>query len=94
MYCGKFEAARKFWETPVLVNKLLLPYLDLESTLHLAQTHELTRDILQDSFAWNKLVSRTRIQDGGSLSFPFLAFGREDEGGEASCCNSEADDPS
>ena len=69
MYCGKFEAARKFWETPVLVNKLLLPYLDLESTLHLAQTHELTRDILQDSFAWNKLVSRTRIQDGGYLHF-------------------------
>ena len=69
MYYGKFEAARKFWETPELVKKCLLPFLDLESTLHLAQTHELTRDILQDSFAWNKLVSCTRIQDGGFLHF-------------------------
>ena len=67
MYCGKFEAARKFWETPVLVNKLLLPYLDLESTLHLAQVHELTRDILQGSIAWNKLIRRTRLQEGGAL---------------------------
>ena len=51
---------------PELVEKLL-PFLDLESTLHLAQTHELTQDILQGSFAWNKLIRRSRLQDGGSL---------------------------
>ena len=51
----------------MLVNKLLLPYLDLESTLHLAQVHELTLDILQGSIAWNKLISRTRLQEGGAL---------------------------
>ena len=67
MYCGKSEAAKKFWETPELVDKFLLPFLDLESTLHLAQVHELTRDILQGSFAWNQLIRRTRLQEGGDL---------------------------
>ena len=51
----------------MLVNKLLLPYLDLKSTSHLAQVHELTRDILQGSIAWNKLISRTCLQEGGAL---------------------------
>ena len=59
-----FEAAKKFWGTPELVDKLL-PFLDLESTLHLAQVHELTRDILQGSFGRNKLISRTCLQEGG-----------------------------
>ena len=63
---GNFDSARKFWKMPELVEKLL-PFLDLESTLHLAQTHELTQDILQGSFAWNKLIRRSRLQDGGSL---------------------------
>ena len=35
--------------------------------MHLAQTHELTQDILQGSFAWNKLIRRSRLQGGGSL---------------------------
>ena len=64
MSCGKFEATRKFWEIPELVEKLL-PFLDLESTFHLAQAHELTQDILQGSHIWNKLIKRTRLQDGG-----------------------------
>ena len=66
MSCGKFEAARKFWATPELVEKLF-PFLDLESTFHLAQVHQLTRDILQGSFAWNKLIRRSRLQEGGDL---------------------------
>ena len=64
MSCGKFEATRKFWEIPELVEKLL-PFLDLESTFHLAQTHQLTQDILQGSHIWNKLIMRTLLQDGG-----------------------------
>ena len=35
--------------------------------MHLAQVHQLTRDILQGSFAWNKLISRTCLQDRGAL---------------------------
>ena len=62
MSCGKFEAARKFWELPELVEKLL-PFLDLESTLHLAQAHQLTRDILQRSFTWDKLIGRSCLQE-------------------------------
>ena len=44
---------RKFWETPELVEKLL-PYLDLDSTKHLAESHKLTRKLL----TWNKLFQR------------------------------------
>ena len=62
------EAAKKFWGMPELVNKLL-PFLDLESTLNLAKVHQLTRDILQGSFDWNKLISSTRIQDPGNLQY-------------------------
>ena len=55
-----------FFETPELVEKLL-PFLDLKSTLHLARTHVLTQNILAGSRIWNKLVRRTRLQDGGDL---------------------------
>ena len=48
---------QKFLETPELLEKLL-PYLDLGTTLTLAQTHEMTRHILQGSLAWNKLIRR------------------------------------
>ena len=48
---------QKFLETPELLEKLL-PYLDLGTTLTLAQTHEKTRHILQGSLAWNKLIRR------------------------------------
>ena len=56
------EAMQKFLETPVLLEKLL-PYLDLGSTLTLAQTHQMTRHILQDSLAWNKLIRRNSPLD-------------------------------
>ena len=66
MYCGnKDDPAMKYWETTELANKL--PFLDLESTLTLAKTHELTRKILQRSLDWNKLISRTCLQKGGFL---------------------------
>ena len=53
---------QKFLETPVLLEKLL-PYLDLGSTLTLAQAHRTTRRIFQDSLAWNKLIQRNSPLD-------------------------------
>ena len=50
-------AMRKFWETPELVEKLL-PYLDLNSTKHLAESHKLTRKILKKDLTWYKLIQR------------------------------------
>ncbi len=46
-----------FLETPELLEKFL-PYLDLGTTLTLACSHEMTPKILQDSLAWNRLISR------------------------------------
>ena len=56
------EAEKKFWKTLELHHSLL-PFLDLESTLHLAQAHEVTKNILEDPYVWNKLIKR---------SFPFI----------------------
>ena len=56
-FVGKNEAECKFWQTPELIEELL-PNLDPESTLRLAQAHEMTRDILQGSINWNKLIKR------------------------------------
>ena len=53
---------QKFLESPELLEKLLL-YLDLDSTLTLAKTHEVTRHILQGSLAWNKLIRRNAPLD-------------------------------
>ena len=55
-------AEKKFWEIPELV-KRLLPFLDVQSTLCLAQTHKLTKNILQGSHAWNKLIRRSCLCD-------------------------------
>ena len=60
-----FRAEKKFWEIPELVERLL-DFLDLPSTLHLAQIHELTRKILQGSLAWNKLIKRCVLLSGES----------------------------
>ena len=55
---GEDETAlRKFWATPELVEKLL-PYLDLNSTKHLAESHQLMRKILKKELTWNKLIQR------------------------------------
>ena len=51
-------AVRQFWETPELVEKLLL-YLDLSSTKLLAEFHKLTRQMLRKAFIWKKLIQRT-----------------------------------
>ena len=58
MPLGQCEAAKIFWRTPELVEKLL-PFLDLDTTLHLAQTHRVTRELLNKSFVWNKLIRRS-----------------------------------
>ena len=46
MPLGHCEAAKVFLGTPELVGKLL-PFIDLENTFHLAQTHQVTREILE-----------------------------------------------
>ena len=51
-----------FWQTPELLQGLL-PFLDLESTLRLAQAHEKTRSILQGSRAWRNLIKRNSPLD-------------------------------
>ena len=50
-------AQTKFWETPELIAKLLT-FLDLPSTLRLAKCHQLTQDVIQGSWVWNKLIKR------------------------------------
>ena len=55
---GKGEAEQKFWQTPELIEGLLL-YLDPRSTQQLAQAHERTRNILQGSRVWNNLIKRS-----------------------------------
>ena len=52
-----FNAGRKFWATPELVEKLV-SYLDLASIKQLAESHKLTRKILGKSFIWNQLIKR------------------------------------
>ena len=50
-------AQTKFWETPELIAELLT-FLDLPSTLRLAKCHQLTQDVIQGSWVWNKLIRR------------------------------------
>ena len=45
---------KKFWKIPELVEKLL-PHLDLDSIKQLAESHELTRKILEKPFAYEIL---------------------------------------
>ena len=51
------EAVKVVLGTTELVEKLL-PYLDLETTFNLAQTHKLTREVLQKRSIWRKLIRR------------------------------------
>ena len=51
------DAGNKFWQTPELI-EILLPFLDFESTLKLAQSHALTLNILQIDSNWKKLFRR------------------------------------
>ena len=53
----------KFWQIPELIEKLL-PNIDLKSTLHLAQAHVMTQDILQRRCIWNKLLKRSFFERG------------------------------
>ena len=49
----EFDAEKKFWERPELVENLLL-FLDLASTKELAKSHWLTRQILGNVFSWKQ----------------------------------------
>ena len=60
-------AEKKFWEIPELV-KRLLPFLDVQSTLCLAQVHDLTQKILQGSHTWNKLIRRSCLFNQSTTS--------------------------
>ena len=51
------SAEKKVWETPELVEKLL-PFLDPESTLALAQCQETVPSILQGTLLWNQFIRR------------------------------------
>ena len=51
-------AEKKFWKMPELVTKLV-SFLDGQSTLVLAQAHQLTLEVVQQPFVWNKVVRRT-----------------------------------
>ena len=57
MPLGLCEAVKVVLGTTELVEKLL-PYLDLETTFNLAQTHKLTREVLQKRSIWRKLIRR------------------------------------
>ena len=65
---GQCEASKKFWESPELLEKLL-PFLDPETTLHLAKTHKMTRAILQKSYIWKKLIRRSCPYGERELSY-------------------------
>ena len=49
-------------QIPEMVGQLLT-FLDLQSTLCLAQCHEMTRKILQDTVVWNRLIRRSSPLD-------------------------------
>ena len=53
------DARKKFWQTAELIEHLL-PFLDFESTLKLAQSHALTLNILQIDTSWTKIIRRER----------------------------------
>ena len=55
---GGRDAERKVWRTPELVERLL-PFLDVSSVERLAECHDLTRELLQRPFTWNKFIKRS-----------------------------------
>ena len=64
------EAEKKFWLTRELVEKLL-PFLDPESTLNLAQSREEVPGILQAPLIWNQFIRRASLFTyEGPLLFP------------------------
>ena len=58
------DAEEKFWKTPELL-ETLLPFLDVASTLRLAESHfssendSLVLDVLQRPLVWKKLIERS-----------------------------------
>ena len=56
------EAELKFWHTPELVDSLH-NFLDLESTLRLAQCNKMSQSILQGKRAWRNLIKKSSPLD-------------------------------
>ena len=52
MSIQEFSAEMKFWGTPELIENLL-PFLDTSSTKHLAESHKLTRQLLENSLSFS-----------------------------------------
>ena len=50
----------RFWGNPDLV-LLLLPFVEVDTTLALASLHPLTRDLLRRRFIWRQLLERTKM---------------------------------
>ena len=63
------EAMEKFWMTPELV-EMLLPFLNAQTILNLAQSRLLNIQILQGPFVWNKLIGRTVPSDQNLFELP------------------------
>ena len=57
MSSAQQETEPKFLMIPEMVAKLL-PFLDLKSTLCLAQTHKKTRNVLEGALVFKKLLKR------------------------------------
>ena len=54
-------ARRIFWRTPELVEKLV-NFLDVESALLLAQSHELALKLVQEPSKWKKLIRQSGLR--------------------------------
>ena len=58
----KFMAQMQFWGSPELVAQLL-SFLDVPSTLALANVLPLAQDLLQRKFIWGDLIRRSNIKN-------------------------------
>ena len=67
------DAGEKFWQTAELIEHLL-PFLEFESTLKLAQSHALTLNILKIDSNWNKLIRRLRARKSAEKWEYFTRF--------------------
>ena len=62
MFPAQQGTEHKFWMIPEMIAQLL-PFLDLKSTLCLAQSHEKTKHVLKGAVIWNNLVERNSPLD-------------------------------
>ena len=62
------ELVKKVWATPELAEKIL-SFVDLESTLSLAQSKLMPRNILEGPSVWNQLIRRSCPLNGPDSRF-------------------------